>query len=69
MSVNSSAMFDHIVEAMMTGRLLRIGFVKLFDVEGEMASIRGYDTYYRVTSIDLIESSAPAGPPPTAPPH
>lgn len=55
MTINDPDMFDHVVKCMLSGKLLRIGYVKLFAFQGFIASaVRDYDTYYRITSIETI---------------
>lgn len=55
MSVNDPAMFDHLVLAMMSGKLLRLGYVHYFQsVEGWYSDLRGYQTLYRITSVEVL---------------
>jgi hypothetical protein len=59
LSVNNSRLYDHIVMSMLSGRMVRVGYVKLFSWQGEVESlIRGYRTYYRMTSIEVLPKSA-----------
>jgi hypothetical protein len=55
MSVDDSAMFDHLVLSMLSGRMMRFGFVRLFAFgEGWISTLMGYQTLYRITSIELL---------------
>jgi hypothetical protein len=55
LSVNSSEMFDHLVLSMLTGKQVRIGYLRMFSWEGFWVSaVRGYKTYYRVTSVEIL---------------
>lgn len=60
LSVNDSAMFDYLVSTMFTGKVIRIGYVRLFAIEGSFFSlVRGYSTNYRVVSADISPNQPP----------
>jgi hypothetical protein len=64
MSVNDSEMFDALVLSMMTGRLVRIGYLRLFDVYAWLSSIVwAYQTSYRITSVELLSDQEAPRPP------
>ncbi|NJL24049.1 MAG: hypothetical protein HC902_01925 [Calothrix sp. SM1_5_4] len=63
LSVNNSAMFDHLVLAMLTGKPVRLGFLRLFNIQNWAASIFfAYGTAYRVTSVELLSDDRPVPP-------
>jgi hypothetical protein len=54
MSVSSQEMFDYIIKVMLTGREVRVGFLRLLGAENTLYRIgKDYDTAYRVTSVQL----------------
>lgn len=55
MSVSDTEMYDHIVMSMLSGKLMRIGYSRLFKtIQGWWSDIRGYRTIYRVTSLEVL---------------
>jgi len=64
MSVSDQEMFDFIVKAMLTGKMVRVEYVKITDIENEILRIgKSYDTPYRVVSLEVEGNNALAVPP------
>lgn len=64
LSVNTQSMFDHLVLSMLTGEVVRLSYVRLFEVHGWLSSIfYAYSTNYRVTSVEILRNSEPPAPP------
>jgi hypothetical protein len=62
MSLNDSNLFDQVVRAMLTGKVLRIGYIRLPGWYGKFLSVlRGYDTNSRIVSVDILEPSQISG--------
>ena len=65
LSVDNKEMFDHIVMAMRTGRLVSLTYTELWSVEAWVKSLIGYTTPYRVASIEILgpktKPSEPSG--------
>jgi hypothetical protein len=58
LSLNDSDLFKQVVRAMLTGKVLRIGFIRLPGWYGKLLSVlRGYDTNFRILSVDILEPS------------
>lgn len=56
MSVSSQDVFNYIVQTMLTGKLVRIGYLKLQGLENDIYLIgKDYDTAYRVITVELRE--------------
>lgn len=56
MNVDDSDMFDYIVQAMLTGKMLRIEYVRFYGFEGVIPSeIFNYNTNFRITSVELTD--------------
>lgn len=64
LSVNSREMFDHLILSMLTGELVRVGYVRLFNIQNWFASLMfAYTTNYRVTSVEILRSGEAPLPP------
>ncbi|MBX3022122.1 MAG: hypothetical protein KF799_10650 [Bdellovibrionales bacterium] len=64
LSVNTQGMFDHLVLAMLTGEVVRLSYVRLFEVHAWLSSILyAYSTNYRVTSVEILRTGEPPVPP------
>jgi hypothetical protein len=56
MSVANQDMFNYIIKAMQTGRMLHIGYVQITGLEEEFVDIaKSYDTNFRIVSVELRE--------------
>jgi hypothetical protein len=56
MNVAYTDMMNFILDAMLTGRLLRISFLKLLDFEATPEhTIEGYTTPFRVVGIQVLD--------------
>jgi hypothetical protein len=57
LSVDDPQVFDALVRAMMSGRILKIGYIRLFGLQARLLSlVRGYDTADRIVSVDSADS-------------
>ena len=64
LSVNTQGMFDHLVLAMLTGEVVRLSYVRLFEVHAWLSSILyAYSTNYRVTSVEILRTGEAPAPP------
>ncbi len=64
MSVSDQKMFDFIVTAMSTGKILRIGYLEITGLENKILRIgRDYRTPYRVISVEVREDQPSTDPP------
>jgi hypothetical protein len=62
MSVSDQTMFDYIVSAMLTAKMVRVEYLKITSFENSLLRIgRYYDTPYQVVGLE-IESGSPPSP-------
>ena len=60
MSVDDTALYDYILQAMQTGKVLRITYVHFWDWEGAIPSaIFSYNTYYRIVEVKVSNVDFP----------
>jgi len=55
LSVSDPDLFDYIVRTMFTGRMVRIEYVKIFALSNIASNLAGFETYYRVTKVTLLD--------------
>jgi hypothetical protein len=63
LSVDNKEMFDHIVMAMRTGRLVSLTYTELWGIEAWAKSLIGYTTPYRIASIEILGPKTKPGEP------
>jgi hypothetical protein len=57
MSVSDVRLFQYITHAMLTGRLVRIHYVRLYNPHGAlMSTLLNYLTNFRVSAVELVEN-------------